>query len=192
MAKAKDETKAVMEKTYTIPLSPEWLKVARYKRAKKAMTAIRNFLARHMKVYDKDIDKIKIDKWINQAVWTRGIKHPPQKITIKAIKYDDGTIKTEFISLPSKFKAEDEGLKKKINKAKLKEEKARTEKEKKKKEEKVEEKKEVQEEKQEKTEEEKEKEKILHKEVAQPRQKQINKTKEDKKDKISFRKALEK
>jgi len=194
MTKAKTETKILMEKTYIIPLRKEISKVPRYKRAKKAISSVRNFLARHMKIYDNDLKKIKIDGWINKAIWVRGIKSPPQKITLKAIKYSDGIVKTEFISLPPKFREEDKKLKKKI--AKAKEERLKAEEKKSKKTE--EEKKEVKEEK--KTEEEikeekekKEKEKALHKETLKPAQELMHKIKAEKRDKKPLaRKALEK
>jgi len=86
MAKETKETKKVLERTYVIPLRSEWLKAPRYKRAKKAMRAIKEFLAKHMKVENRDMDKIKIDPWINRAIWMRGIRKPAHKITVKAIK----------------------------------------------------------------------------------------------------------
>jgi len=69
-----------IEREYVIPLRVEWVKVPRYKRANKAITAIRKFLMRHMKIYDKDEKKIKIDGYLNEFVWFRGIKKPPAKI----------------------------------------------------------------------------------------------------------------
>lgn len=195
MAKEKSEPKIVMERIYTIPLREEWLKTAKYKRAKKAITAIRNFLARHMKIYDGDLNKIKIDGWINRAVWIRGIKHPPHKITIKAVKYDDGTIKAEFSGLPANFKKDEEFLKKKIEKAKSKEQKRKTDKEKRKKDEekkaKVGDKKEkANEEDKQEDKEKKEKEKMLHTDVSKPQG--ITKVKEERRDreKVAFRKTL--
>lgn len=109
-----------IERVYTIPLRSEWLKAPRYKRAKKTVKAIKEFLVRHMKLYDRDLNKIKIDPWINRAIWSRGIKNVPHKIIVKAIKEDD-LVTTELISLPRNFKSEDEFLKKKMEKAKKKE-----------------------------------------------------------------------
>jgi large subunit ribosomal protein L31e len=109
-----------IERVYTIPLRSEWLKAPRYKRAKKTVKAIREFLARHMKVYDRDLEKIRIDPWINRAIWSRGIKNVPHKIIVKAVK-EDNIVTTELISLPRNFKSEDEFLKKKMEKAKKRE-----------------------------------------------------------------------
>jgi len=187
MAKTKKEDKKE-EKIYTIPLRKEWLKVPKYRRAKKAIKAIKEFIARHMKIYDRDLKKIKIDKWVNEAVWLRGIKKPPQKIIVKAIK-EGNIVKVEFQGLPPKFKIEEEKLKKKIEKAKKREE----EKKKTKKEEKKPEKKEEKSEEEKKKEEErKEREKVLHKEIStmKARPKLIEKQKQPKP--VIQRKALEK
>ena len=158
MAKAKKEEKK--EEIYTIPLKKEWLKAPKYKRAKKAIKAIKEFMVRHMKIYDRDLKKVKIDRWVNEAIWLRGIKKPPQKIIVKAIKEGD-IVKVEFQGLPPKFKVEEEKLKKKIEKVKKREEEKK--KKTKKKEEKKPEKKTEEEKKEE--EERKEKEKVLHKEI---------------------------
>lgn len=101
MAK-KQERKVVVERNYIIPLRRSTDKVARYKKAKKAIKTIREFLARHMKVPERNVKKIKIDKWLNMAVWHRGIKNPPSKIHVKAKKYNDDIVEVELAELPKK------------------------------------------------------------------------------------------
>lgn len=81
----------VLERTYIIPLRREWLKVPRYKRAKKASTAVREFLAKHMKS-----DNVKIGNGLNMELWKHGMKNPPHKIKVSVIKEDDGTVKAEL------------------------------------------------------------------------------------------------
>ncbi|MCS7134627.1 MAG: 60S ribosomal protein L31 [Candidatus Pacearchaeota archaeon] len=171
-----------VEKIYTIPLRKEWLKAPKKKRAKKAIKAIREFIARHMKMYDKNLEKIKISEWVNKAIWCRGIKNPPPKITVKATKTDDKVL-VDFVGLPKKFKQEESILRKKIEK-----ELKRKEKEEKKKEEKKEKPEEKIEKKEQKIEE--EKEKILHKEVLEG-DKKLSKV-QKRKEQIIHRKVLEK
>ena len=120
MAKAKTEPAKILEREYTIPLRREFLKVPRYKRANKAIKAIKQFLVRHMKVYDRDLNKIKIDKYVNEEIWFRGIKKPPVKIKIKAIKKEDGTVFVELAEIPPiiKYKIEREKRKEKAEKRK--------------------------------------------------------------------------
>ena len=52
MAKKEAEPKVTLERTYIIPLRREWLKVPEYKRTNKAVKAIRQFIVRHMKIYE--------------------------------------------------------------------------------------------------------------------------------------------
>ena len=40
-----------------------------------------------------DIGDVKIDESINHAIWERGIQKIPSKITVKAVKDDDGVVK---------------------------------------------------------------------------------------------------
>ena len=74
-----------MERIYTIPLRRKVIKSPKYKRSPKAIRIIKGFLKRHMKS-----DKVVLEKKINEKVWERGIKHPPGKIKIKAVKDESG------------------------------------------------------------------------------------------------------
>ena len=102
--KEKSKTEEVLEREYTIPLRREWIKAPRYKRAKKAIRAIREFIARHMKVYDRDLNKIKVDRYLNEEIWFRGIKKPPIRIKVKAIKDKEGIVRVELAEMPEKLK----------------------------------------------------------------------------------------
>lgn len=90
MAKDKKtpEVKAV-EKEYVIPLRKEWRKVANYRRTGRAVREIKKFIAKHMKVPDRDVEKVKLDIYLNQEVWFRGKRKPPAKIKVKAVKEGD-------------------------------------------------------------------------------------------------------
>lgn len=102
---AKKETKSVekIEREYIIPLRKQVKKVPRYKKANKAIRTIKEFLARHMKIYDRDLKKIKLDKYLNEFVWFRGIRKPPMKIKVKAIKEGE-IVKVELAEMPGKLK----------------------------------------------------------------------------------------
>lgn len=102
MAKETKPTEKI-EREYIIPLRREWNKVARYRRAEKAITAIRKFLVRHMKIRDRDRSKIKIDKYLNEEIWFKGIKNPPAKIKVKAIKEGD-IVRVELVDYSEKAK----------------------------------------------------------------------------------------
>ncbi len=92
-----------IEREYIIPLRKSTNKVPSYKKANKAVKTIKEFLARHMKVEDRDLDNVRIDKYLNEMIWHRGIKHPPSKIKVKAIK-EDGIVRVEAVEYPTNLK----------------------------------------------------------------------------------------
>ncbi|PIN86762.1 hypothetical protein COV19_03080 [Candidatus Woesearchaeota archaeon CG10_big_fil_rev_8_21_14_0_10_44_13] len=83
-----------IERTYIIPLRREWLKVQRYKRAKKAVRGVKEFLAKHMK--QEDPKMIKIGTVLNEMIWGRGIRNPPHKVKVSVVKEADGLVKAEL------------------------------------------------------------------------------------------------
>jgi large subunit ribosomal protein L31e len=78
-------------RTYNVPLRREFGKVQKYKRAKRALTALKTFLSKHMKS-----DNVKIGQTLNREVWKNGIKNPPHHIQVDVTKEDDGTVKAEL------------------------------------------------------------------------------------------------
>lgn len=100
MAKKDSEPKISIEREYIIPLRRQWLKVPEYKRANKAVKAIKEFVARHMKVYDRDLNKIKIDKILNNEIRFKGMRKPPSKVKVRVKKFDDGIVRVELSEIP--------------------------------------------------------------------------------------------
>ncbi|MBL7148025.1 MAG: 50S ribosomal protein L31e [Nanoarchaeota archaeon] len=98
----------VLERIYTIPLRKEFLKAPKYKRTKRAITAIRAFTVRHMKC-----DNVKIGKYLNLEMWKHGRKNPPPRIQVKAIKdkkkindKEVEFVKVELVNAPEEKKVE--------------------------------------------------------------------------------------
>jgi len=94
-----EEKKPEIEREYTVPLRKQVMKVPIYRRTKKAVKTLKEFLAKHMKVENRDIRKVKLNKYLNQEIWFRGIKHPPAKIKVKAKKID-GIVFVELAEIP--------------------------------------------------------------------------------------------
>jgi len=109
MAKSKETQTEKVEREYIIPLREKGRVVPRYKKTPKAVKTVKEFLVRHMKIRDRDLKKIKIDRFLNEVLWFRGIKNPPHKIKVKAIKEGE-IVRTELAELPEKlrFKKEKE------------------------------------------------------------------------------------
>lgn len=94
-SKEKAEEKIILERVYNVPLRREWLKSPRYKRAKKAGIALKEFMQRHMKSED-----IRVGNYANMKIWERGIKNPPHHIQVKAVKFEDGHVFVELDAKP--------------------------------------------------------------------------------------------
>jgi large subunit ribosomal protein L31e len=97
------EAKTVEEKEYIVPLRRKFKETAKYKRVPKAIKALKKFIARHMKIRDRDLRKIKIDKYLNEEMWFRGIKKPPHKIKVK-VKTEGENILVELAEISEKIK----------------------------------------------------------------------------------------
>ena len=97
MAKKKEENKIVLERTYNVPLRKGFQKAPKYRRAKKAINTLKEFLIKHMKSED-----IKIGKYLNEEVWDNGIKNPPHHVKIVVKKHEDGKVFAELEGYESK------------------------------------------------------------------------------------------
>ncbi|NOZ80150.1 MAG: hypothetical protein GXP63_00635 [DPANN group archaeon] len=70
--------------SYNVPLRKSFLRTPKYKRAKKAIAALKEFIRRHQKV-----EEVKIGKHANEKIWANGIKNPPHHIKVHAVKEDN-------------------------------------------------------------------------------------------------------
>ncbi len=93
---AKNETKS-LERTYNIPLRREFQKAPCWNRSKRAVTAVRGFLRRHMKS-----DSIKLGKSLNEHIWKHGIKNPPHHVKVTAVKDEKGEVRAELFGAAEK------------------------------------------------------------------------------------------
>jgi len=81
------------EQIITIPLLTA--KAApRTKKSSKAILEVREYIAKHMKA---DIEDVWLDQKLNEKIWDRGMKKPPARIRVKAVKFEDGLVE---VSLP--------------------------------------------------------------------------------------------
>ena len=101
MAKKEEKPKKVLERVYIVPLRKEFQKAPRYRRTKKAVKALREFIAKHMKS-----ENVIIGKYANQFLWKNGIKNPPHHIKVTAVKDEKGKVAVELAELSPKAKRE--------------------------------------------------------------------------------------
>lgn len=82
-----------LTRTYVVPLGVV-TETPAYRRSKKAITIIREFATRHMKATE-----VKINPDVNEHIWSRGIKHPPRRVTLEMERDEEGVV---TIKLPPK------------------------------------------------------------------------------------------
>ena len=105
----KSKIKEAVSREYVVPLRRGFSKTPRYKRVPRAIKTLKKFIARHMKIRDRDLRKIKIDKYLNEELWFRGIKKPPHKIKVKVKREGDNVLVELFeLSEKAKYKKERE------------------------------------------------------------------------------------
>lgn len=118
-----------LEKEYTIPLRKYWLRVPIYKRSGRAIKAIKQFIAKHMRIAERDSSKVKLDIYFNNELWFRGRANPPAKVKVRAVKEGE-IVKVTFAEIPeyvSFLKKKHEKLFKKPEKKEIKAEPAQPE-----------------------------------------------------------------
>jgi len=103
-----------LERTYNIPLRKEYQKVPGWKRTKKAVKAVKEFLKKHMKS-----DDVKLGTKLNEEMWKHGIRNPPHHVKVTVTKDKEGKVKAELFGAK---KEEKKAVKKEV-KAKPAEEK---------------------------------------------------------------------
>ena len=103
MAKKTEAAVEKIEREYIIPLRDKCKPVPIYRKTEKAIRSVKEFVAKHMKVYDRDLSKIKIDTYLNELLWNRGIQSPPHKIKVKVIKEGE-IVRVEAVELPNDLK----------------------------------------------------------------------------------------
>lgn len=92
-----------LEREYIVPLRRFWQAAPEYERGRKAIKGLKRFIAKHMKVPERNLDNVKLDVYLNNELWFRGRRHPPAKIKVKAIK-DGDIVKIEFVEIPQHVK----------------------------------------------------------------------------------------
>lgn len=91
---AKKTTEKTVERTYNVPLRKEYMKAPRWNRTKKAVIALRQFLAKHMKS-----ENVLLSKELNEEMWKHGIQNPPHHVKVNVVKDDKGVVKADLFAV---------------------------------------------------------------------------------------------
>jgi large subunit ribosomal protein L31e len=112
-------------RVYIVPLRKGFLPTPRWRRSKRAMRILRQFILKHTKA-----EKVIISKWINEEIWANGGRNPPGKIKVKVVLKEEDKIRvahTDLDVLPARSARVKQKAEKKLSlKEKLKAKLAKT------------------------------------------------------------------
>lgn len=95
---AEKDAEKELERIYIIPLTTA-KRGPSSRAAPRAVTAVRNYLTKHMKVEEKNVW---IDDSVNTELWMHGKYWVPKKIRVRAVKFDDGVVEVTVPELGEK------------------------------------------------------------------------------------------
>ena len=80
------------ERILTINLKKKIVNGPKWRRSSYGMRLIREIIKKHAKV-----ENVKIDKSLNEKMWSVSSVKPPTKFRLKIVKVDDKTVKAELL-----------------------------------------------------------------------------------------------
>jgi large subunit ribosomal protein L31e len=80
------------ERILTINLKKRIVRGPKWRRNSYGMRLIRELIKKHAKV-----EKVKIDKSLNEKMWSKSVQKPPTILRLKIVKVDDKTVKAELL-----------------------------------------------------------------------------------------------
>ena len=89
--KMEERERAEGERIYTIPLRAV-KKAPRWKRSKRAIALIREFLIRHTKA-----EYLILDNALNEKIWERGSQKPPSRVRVRVTRQEEDTVRAELV-----------------------------------------------------------------------------------------------
>ncbi len=88
---------AELKREYVIPLRRQTRFAPKWRRSKKAIAVLKDFIRKHMKVED-----VIVCKELNELVWQRGSKNPPGKVSVVALKTSINGVDKVLVNLVEK------------------------------------------------------------------------------------------
>ncbi|VVB79554.1 50S ribosomal protein L31e [uncultured archaeon] len=88
-----------LERVYVINVRSQVNVVPRYRRTEKAIKTIKEFIAKHMKIPERNLKNVRLDRYLNEYMWGRGIQNPPMHVKVKAVREKD-IVRVELAEMP--------------------------------------------------------------------------------------------
>jgi len=83
-----------LKREYVVPLRRKVNTVPKWRRSKKAVSVLNDFVKKHMKT-----DNVVICSELNEKIWQNGIKNPPGKVSVIAFKTQIKGVEKTFVNL---------------------------------------------------------------------------------------------
>lgn len=87
---------AELKREYVVPLRRKTRTAPKWRRSKKAVSVLKDFIKKHMKT-----DNVVICNELNETIWARGIKKPPGKVAVVALKTQLSGVEKTLVNLSS-------------------------------------------------------------------------------------------
>jgi large subunit ribosomal protein L31e len=85
---------AELRREYIIPLRRNFITAPKWRRSKKAVAVLKDFVIKHMKC-----ENVIVCAELNEHIWRRGAKHPPGKVEVVALKTQVGNEEKVLVNL---------------------------------------------------------------------------------------------
>ncbi len=83
-----------LKREYVVPLRRKTNLAPKWRRSKKAVSVLNDFIKKHMKT-----DNIVICSELNEKIWKNGIKNPPGKVSVIAFKTQIAGVEKTLVNL---------------------------------------------------------------------------------------------
>ncbi len=113
---------AELKREYVIPLRRKTRFAPKWRRSKKAVAVVKEFVRHHMKC-----DNVILCKELNESLWERGSRHPPGKVQVTVLKNEVAGVERVLVNLTSAGVAEQAKLYETVKPQVAKETKAKEE-----------------------------------------------------------------
>ena len=85
---------AELKREYVVPLRRKCLRAPKWRRSKKAIAVLKDYMRKHMKC-----ENVIVCSELNEHIWARGSKYPPGKVEVVALKSDFGNDEKVLVNL---------------------------------------------------------------------------------------------
>lgn len=84
----------MLKREYVVPLRRKSSTAPKWRRSKKSIVVLKEFMKKHMKAED-----VIVCKELNESIWENGIKNPPGKVSVVAANVDVAGVTKTIVNL---------------------------------------------------------------------------------------------